>query len=236
MIFRRSAILLIAIIAYVQCSEGSSGYRKLPRSQQQKIDSFRPQQSQIVTINRYNVDSSQAGGNNDASDAQKQQGIQDLHRAVSNVEDSVATPSTEMSHGYQRQNERMKNLLRVLTGRLDELDKQIIGTTLPLAALFAIMPISMALDLFWVNRLGNALAVAGQAAANQVYNSAFWLFSFLPSVTATLVSKSHSENDIEKTQDSVCQALIVALMISLVGTSFMFFRPLNALSSILKGR
>lgn len=29
--------------------------------------------------------------------------------------------------------------------------------------------------------MGNALAVAGQAAANQVFNTAFWMGSFLPS-------------------------------------------------------
>ena len=32
-----------------------------------------------------------------------------------------------------------------------------------------------------MNRMGNALAVAGQAAANQVFNTAFWMVSFLPS-------------------------------------------------------
>ena len=35
--------------------------------------------------------------------------------------------------------------------------------------------------LLKVNRMGNALAVAGQAAANQVFSSAFWVVSVLPS-------------------------------------------------------
>jgi hypothetical protein len=63
----------------------------------------------------------------------------------------------------------------------DELDRRLIGVSLPVIANFAINPLIGAVDLFWVNRMGNALAVAGQAAANQVFNSAFWLVSFLPS-------------------------------------------------------
>lgn len=63
----------------------------------------------------------------------------------------------------------------------DELDRRLISISLPVIANFAINPLIGAVDLFWVNRMGNALAVAGQAAANQVFNSAFWLASFLPS-------------------------------------------------------
>lgn len=64
---------------------------------------------------------------------------------------------------------------------LDELDQRLISISLPVIANFAIGPLIGAIDLFWVNRMGNALAVAGQSAANQVFNSAFMLASFLPS-------------------------------------------------------
>jgi Na+-driven multidrug efflux pump len=119
---------------------------------------------------------------------------------------------------------------------ITEMDKQIFVTTLPLSAIFAIIPLASAMDLFWVNRLGNTLAVAGQAAANQVYSSAFWLFAFLPSVTATLVAKTHASGDLEGTQDAVCQALFLGMLISAVGASFMFFYPEKALAFILKGK
>ena len=65
--------------------------------------------------------------------------------------------------------------------QFDELDKRMIKIALPCIANFAINPLIGAVDLFWVNRMGNALAVAGQAAANQVFSSAFWVISFLPS-------------------------------------------------------
>ena len=116
-----------------------------------------------------------------------------------------------------------------------DLDRQIFATTLPLSAIFAIIPLASTISLFWVNRLGSTLSVAGQAAANQVYSSAFWLFSFLPSVTATLVSKTHASGNLQGTQDAVSQAFLFALLISMLGASFMFFFPDKALASILKG-
>ncbi len=63
----------------------------------------------------------------------------------------------------------------------DKLDRELIRISLPVIGNYAINPLIGAVDLFWVNRMGNALAVAGQAAANQVFSSAFWFTSFLPS-------------------------------------------------------
>jgi hypothetical protein len=63
----------------------------------------------------------------------------------------------------------------------DNLDKELIRISIPVIGNYAINPLIGAVDLFWVNRMGNALAVAGQAAANQVFSSAFWFTSFLPS-------------------------------------------------------
>lgn len=63
----------------------------------------------------------------------------------------------------------------------DELDKRIISVALPCIANYAITPLVGAVDLFWVGRMGNALAIAGQSAANQVFSSTFWLASYLPS-------------------------------------------------------
>jgi hypothetical protein len=63
----------------------------------------------------------------------------------------------------------------------DKMDKELIRISLPVIGNYAINPLIGAVDLFWVNRMGNALAVAGQAAANQVFSSAFWFTSFLPS-------------------------------------------------------
>ena len=116
---------------------------------------------------------------------------------------------------------------------MDKMDKDLIKISLPVIGNYAIGPLIGAVDLFWVNRMGNALAVAGQAAANQVFSSAFWFVSFLPSVTATLVAKKHAKGDQEATQDAICQALFVGFFIAMVGTPLMFFKSDGALSSVL---
>ncbi|KAL7555115.1 hypothetical protein ACHAWF_018721 [Thalassiosira exigua] len=118
--------------------------------------------------------------------------------------------------------------------RMDALDKRMMKIALPCIANFAINPLIGAVDLFWVNRMGNALAVAGQAAANQVFSSAFWVVSVLPSVTATLVSKANASGKQEDLQDAVSQALIVGFAISLVGSALMLRFPDKILSSVLK--
>lgn len=119
--------------------------------------------------------------------------------------------------------------------RMDALDKRMMKVAIPCIANFAINPLIGAVDLFWVNRMGNALAVAGQAAANQVFSSAFWVVSVLPSVTATLVSKANASGNQEELQDAVSQAMIVGFFISLIGSTLMLAYPEKILSSVLKG-
>lgn len=118
--------------------------------------------------------------------------------------------------------------------KMDDLDRRMMKIALPCIANFAINPLIGAVDLFWVNRMGNALAVAGQAAANQVFSSAFWIVSVLPSVTATLVSKANASGNQEDLQDAVSQALIVGFYVSLAGTALMLKYPEKILSSVLK--
>jgi MATE family multidrug resistance protein len=116
----------------------------------------------------------------------------------------------------------------------DALDKRMIKIALPVIANFAINPLIGAVDLFWVNRMGNPLAVAGQAAANQVFSSAFWLTSFLPSVTATLIARENANGDKDAVQDAVCQALFVGMFISVISTAILLINPDRVLSAILK--
>ena len=115
----------------------------------------------------------------------------------------------------------------------DELDKKLIKIALPCIANFAINPLVGAVDLFWINRMGNTLAVAGQAAANQIFTSAFWLTSFLPSVTATLVAKEKAKGNQEGVQDAVCQAMIVGTFIAIIGSGVVLSMPDTLLSGVL---
>jgi Na+-driven multidrug efflux pump len=116
----------------------------------------------------------------------------------------------------------------------DELDKRLIMISIPMIINFSITPLVGANDLFWTNRMGNALAVAGQAAATQVFNSGFWLASFLPSVTSTLVSKENAKGDKEGVQDAVCQALFVGVLIAALGTPLFYKYPDKTLGTVLE--
>jgi len=116
----------------------------------------------------------------------------------------------------------------------DALDKKLIKIALPCIANFAITPLVGAVDLFWINRMGNTLAVAGQAAANQIFTSAFWLTSFLPSVTATLVATESAKGSEEGVQDAVCQALVLGTFVAVIGSVLIFSRPDKLLSGVLK--
>jgi hypothetical protein len=118
---------------------------------------------------------------------------------------------------------------------LDEMDRLIVTTTLPIATLFCILPLVNAGDVFWVSRLGDTLAVAAQQAGNQIYMSVFFLMNFLPSITAIQVSKSYASDDEAGTQDAICQALLLAFFVSAFGTASIFTYPQRFLSSILKG-
>jgi Na+-driven multidrug efflux pump len=148
----------------------------------------------------------------------------------------------------------------------DPHEMRFLEQSLPMIAVFAVSPVIAATDLFWVNRMHNPLAVAGQAAANQLYNSMLWAASFLPAVAAALIAKgqqqrqqqqqqqqqqkqqqgpqqeqqhqhqqqpassssSSSSNtlvtstDIPAIQKSVCQALLVAILLALAAQAAIF--------------
>jgi len=116
----------------------------------------------------------------------------------------------------------------------DDLDKKLIKIALPCIANFAINPLVGAVDLFWINRMGSTLAVAGQAAANQIFSSAFWLTSFLPSVTATLVAREYAMGNEEGVQEATSQALILGTLVAIIGSVLILSRPEQMLSSVLK--
>ena len=115
----------------------------------------------------------------------------------------------------------------------DDLDRRLVKISLPVIANFAINPLIGAVDLFWVNRMGNTLAVAGQAAANQVFNSVFWITSFLPSITATLIAKENKAGNKQGVQDSVCQALFVGMIFAAISSVLLLMHPEKTLSSVL---
>lgn len=151
--------------------------------------------------------------------------------AIVNAANGDPDPSVQLT---SQPNKHIEEEAIAVWPRGDDLDKRMASIALPCIANFAINPLVGAVDLFWVNRMSNALAVAGQSAANQVFSSAFWVVSVLPSVTATLVSKANASGNHEDLQDAISQALIVGVGISLLGSALMLRYPEKILSSVLK--
>jgi putative MATE family efflux protein len=81
--------------------------------------------------------------------------------------------------------------------------------------------------------MGDPLALAGQGAANQIFSSASWIFSFFPSVVTPLVAKAHSSGDGAALRARVGEALLLGTLMGLLGTALLVFLPHYALSAVL---
>ena len=115
----------------------------------------------------------------------------------------------------------------------DETDKNIIKTALPSMLNMAVVPIVNSVDTFWVGRLGIALALAGQAAANQAFFTLFFLVSFLPTITAPLVATAVGSGDTEEARNRVCEALFLSNVLGAIGTIMLVGFPETSLSLVL---
>ena len=91
-----------------------------------------------------------------------------------------------------------------------------------------------AVDTYWVGQMGDALALAGLSAANQVFSSAFWIISFLPSVVTPLIAKAAAAGDKEKLQDQVCEAMWLGTLVGLFGTVMLLAQPNLVLKTVLQ--
>ena len=93
----------------------------------------------------------------------------------------------------------------------DDLDKRITTLAVPALLNFLILPITGAVDLLFIGQLGEALATAGQAAANQVYSTAALLSNVIPVVTVPLVAKAYAAGDEEEVQRQVGGAIFLSI-------------------------
>jgi len=98
--------------------------------------------------------------------------------------------------------------------RRRELDKRILSLAGPAIANFLILPITQSVDLFFIGKLNCALAIAGQAAANQIFSSAAWISSVVPVVTVPRVARAKAAGDEEAVQRAVGEGVFVTALIS----------------------
>jgi putative MATE family efflux protein len=97
----------------------------------------------------------------------------------------------------------------------------------------AVVPIVNSVDTFFVGRLGSALALAGQAAANQAFFTLFFLINYLPTITAPLVASAVGSGNRDEAQRRVCESLFLGNFLGLLGTVLLSVFPRLGLSLIL---
>jgi len=107
----------------------------------------------------------------------------------------------------------------------DALDRRIGTLAIPAILNFLILPITNSVDLFFIGKLGESLAIAGQAAANQVFSTAAWATSVIPTVTVPRVAKARAAGDNAEVQAAVGEAIFVAVLVSSVVTVAIALRP-----------
>lgn len=115
----------------------------------------------------------------------------------------------------------------------DALDRMILKTAIPNMINLGVVPIVNAVDTFWVGRLGLALALAGQSAANQACFTLFFLIAFLPNITAPLVASAVASNNIEEAQKRVCESLFLCNVLGFIGTVLLVAFPRRILSALV---
>ena len=115
----------------------------------------------------------------------------------------------------------------------DELDQRIFTILLPAIVNFAILPLVGAADTFFVGGMRNALALAGQGAANQIFSSAFWIISFLPSIITPLVAKAAGSGDTAGVQQKIGEAMFLGTLMGILGMLLLTFGSDFVISLVL---
>jgi len=115
----------------------------------------------------------------------------------------------------------------------DETDQLILQTAIPSMLNFLVVPLVNSVDTFWVGRLGVALALAGQAAANQAFFTIYFLVAFLPNLIAPLVATSISSGDTKEAQNRIREGLFLSNLLGGIGTLLLVGFPQTSLRMVL---
>lgn len=98
----------------------------------------------------------------------------------------------------------------------DRLDKKIFSLAVPDVVAFLIPSTVQASDLFWVGKLGEALAVASLSAVNQLYSTFNLLTSTIRTVTAPRVAKARATNDTAGVQEAIGESIFIACVLGIL--------------------
>lgn len=81
--------------------------------------------------------------------------------------------------------------------------------------------------------MGIALALAGQAAANQAFFALYFLINYLPTITAPLVASAVGSGNEQEAQERVCQSIFLSTLLGSLATIVLVGFPKFGLSAVL---
>ena len=82
----------------------------------------------------------------------------------------------------------------------------------------ALFPVVGMVDTFFVGRMGSALSLAGQGAANAAFNFCFFVLAVVPTLTAPRVARASARGDDEAVRTTARESLWIAGAVGLCGT------------------
>ena len=90
------------------------------------------------------------------------------------------------------------------------LHKEIAAVALPAMLSLAVFPVVGMVDTFFVGRMGSALSLAGQGAANAAFNFCFFVLAVVPTLTAPRVARASARGDDEAVRMTARESLWIA--------------------------
>jgi MATE family multidrug resistance protein len=150
------------------------------------------------------------------------------------INGAVGTAGASSSYVGTKRKRFLQALPQIFNKKDDgELDKLVLRTAIPSMINLGVVPIVNSVDTFWVGRLGLALALAGQSAANQACFTVFFMIAFLPNITAPLVAKAVASGNQEEAQDRICESLYLCNVLGILGTGLLVLFPRQVLSFLV---
>lgn len=149
----------------------------------------------------------------------------------STIPEALETP--KVSKSLVTESRKLERLKKSLPFQKDDLDNLILKTCIPTVMNLMVVPFVNSVDTFWVGRLGLAMALAAQSAANQACFTLFFLIAFLPNMTAPLVASAVSSGDDEQARERVCESLFLCNLLGAMGTFALVVYPRQILTALL---
>ena len=96
-----------------------------------------------------------------------------------------------------------------------------------------VFPVVGMVDTFFVGRMGEAMALAGQGAANACYSAVFFVLAVVPTLTAPQVARANAAGDEAGLRRAVRESLFVSAAMGLLGTVALCAFPERVLEAIV---